>query len=196
MRPKHALALEPDLLGDALRRDVVCVSGELNTRQLQLLERVSRQETYRPSANALAPRGRRDPVANAPAKAARAQAEPDSPDDTPVQLDRERLVIRSHFTADESARVLGGVWVRNRGDPARDLGIVAPGDHRIDVFLGPRPQQEIAVAEFHADESRSTGTLTPAGGAGLRPAGAQARPVSRYEEEGGTAGGNIVSPRQ
>ncbi len=41
MRAKHALAREADLLGDALRRDVVRVRDELQTLELEFVECVS-----------------------------------------------------------------------------------------------------------------------------------------------------------
>ena len=41
MCTQDALSLEPDLLGDALGRDVVGIGDELDTRQLEFLERVS-----------------------------------------------------------------------------------------------------------------------------------------------------------
>ena len=51
---QNALALESDLLGDALRGDVVRVGRELHALQLEILQRSAGQEPQGTSANALA----------------------------------------------------------------------------------------------------------------------------------------------
>ncbi len=52
MRAQHALALEADLLGDALGRDVVRIGDEIDALQLELVERVTREEPKRARADA------------------------------------------------------------------------------------------------------------------------------------------------
>jgi hypothetical protein len=75
MRAKDAFPLEADLLSHALRGEVFGIGYELDTRQLELLERVSREESQRASTDAPATRGRSNPVPDARAVAARAQAQ-------------------------------------------------------------------------------------------------------------------------
>ncbi len=58
VRAEHALAPEPDLLGDALRRDVVRIGDEIDALQLEIVERLAREESQRPRADSR-PRDRR-----------------------------------------------------------------------------------------------------------------------------------------
>ena len=55
MRTQHAFALESDLLGDALRRAVLRIGHELDALELELLERVPREQSKGARAGALAP---------------------------------------------------------------------------------------------------------------------------------------------
>ena len=87
------------------------------------------------------------------------QADPDPAHHLSVELDRESLVFGSNLATDERTRILLGVRMRNRRDPARDVRVVAAGDHRIDVVLRPRTKHEIAVAKLHASSLETTDGL-------------------------------------
>jgi hypothetical protein len=73
----------------------------------------------------------------------------DAADRGSAHLDGKSVVSRRYFTIQERARMLRGVRMRDRRDPARDLGIVTTGDDRVDVVVRPGPQHEIAVAKLH-----------------------------------------------
>jgi len=61
---QDALALEADLLGDALRGAVVGIGDEVDALQPELIECVARQNAQGARTGALAPSGRSDPVAD------------------------------------------------------------------------------------------------------------------------------------
>ena len=64
MRAKDAFALEPDLLGDALGRDVVRIGDEIETLELEVVERVTREQAQRSRADS--PTARRRPRSSSP----------------------------------------------------------------------------------------------------------------------------------
>ena len=139
VRAKEALALEPDLLGNTLRRQVVRVGDELNTWQLELLERMSREESQCTSADAPATPRRSNPVTDARAVAAPAKPEADRTHHDPFERDRERVILGGRVSADERQGI--GLGVR-RGDqrcPVRDLRVVACFHERLHVVFPPRP---------------------------------------------------------
>ena len=52
MGAQHAFALESDLLGDPLGRDVVGIGDQIEALKVELLERVAREKPQRTSAHA------------------------------------------------------------------------------------------------------------------------------------------------
>jgi hypothetical protein len=149
VRPQNPLALEADLLGDALRRVIVGIRDQIDPLKPTLVERVATEQTERPRARAPSTRPSSDPIAEPRAVLGDIESDPDPADDISAELDGQRVVIVTHLAPNERPPVVGGIRVRDRRDPARDLGVVAPGDHRVDVVLRPRPQNEIALAQLH-----------------------------------------------
>src|SRR5688572_6482242 len=96
-----------------------------------------------------------DPVAEPTSVLVHVEAKPDSSHDTTADLDRESLMVRTNLAADERQRVVAGVRRRDRRNPPRDVLVVATSDHRVDVILRPRPQDEIAIPKLHAMECTS-----------------------------------------
>ena len=132
VRTEDALAPEPDLLGDALRGHVVGIGEQLDPLELELLERVAREQPQRARARSPA-RETMQPSSTRASRDSRARLRrcPIPPTTCPSSSIARRCSA-AHLATDERKRILLRVRMRNRRDPVRDLGVVAAGDDRRD----------------------------------------------------------------
>ena len=155
MCAKDTLALKAHLLGDALGGNVLRIGDEVDALEPKSHEGMTREQAQRMRADPPSAGVGGDPVAQPTSVVVHVEAEPDPSDDTTADLDRESLMVRTNLAADESQRIVAGVRRRDRRNPPRDVLVIATGDHRVDVILRPRPQDEIAIPKLHAIECTS-----------------------------------------
>src|SRR6187401_3633787 len=112
MRPHDALALKPDLLGDALRSKVLGIRDEVDASQPEILERVASEKAKRARARPVSSGMSRHPVPHSATVTLRIDPEADAADEPAVELDRHRIVGVTQLPVNECARIIGRVRMR------------------------------------------------------------------------------------